>query len=287
MSGGDFLSRWSRRKRTGAPESDGAPEPAVQETQSAPAAAGLAPPAADPRADVKADDPLAQAEADDPGAHAEAYDAVLARLGLVHPDRMQAGDDFAAFLRAEVPQHLKRLALRRLWRTNPALACVDGLNDYDGDFTGTGVGEGGLRTAYTVGRGFVRALAETSEPTDAPEPAAALVFEGEATGADAPEVAVTDAPEVAVTDAPQVAVADAPEVAVADAPQVAVADAPQVAAVDAASPEGAAEAPSDAPPAGDAPSVAPEPQRFAGDGEAAAPRRRMVFRPAEDGSTKA
>ena len=140
---GDFLSRWSRRKRAEPADLD-APKPVPV---SAPA--------------------LPDEERSD--------EDVLADLGLKHPSELTAGDDFAAFLRAEVPQHLKKLALRRLWRSDPTLACLDGLNDYDGDFTGTGVGEGGLRTAYRVGRGFVSALesvAGNARPDDSgtPEP---------------------------------------------------------------------------------------------------------------------
>ncbi len=131
----DFLSRWSRRKRR--------PE-AVEEPP---------PPAAPPAAEAEGSD-----------------EEILARLGMKHPEEMDADDDFAAFLNAAVPKHLKTMALRRLWRSNPTLACLDGLNDYDTDFTGTGVPPGGLKTSYEVGRGILKRIAEVA---DAPaEPAA-------------------------------------------------------------------------------------------------------------------
>jgi hypothetical protein len=138
----DFLARWSRRKRGSEPE----PE--------TPRGVHATPgPASDMPAGTSGDTPEA----------GETEAELLARLGLRHPDEMTRGDDFAAFLRAEVPRHLRTLALRRLWRSDPAFACLDGLNDYDGDFTGGGVQAGTLRTSYEVGRGILRKVAEVAE----------------------------------------------------------------------------------------------------------------------------
>ena len=148
----DFLSRWSRRKR----DAGGISE----EAEPAPSLAEEAPPVEVPEEDEA---------------------KLLARLGLKHPDEMGPGDDFAAFLKAAVPQHLKTLALRRLWRSNPTLACLDGLNDYDGDFTGTGVPAGGLKTSYQVGRGLLRQIAEVAEDrSDAPTDGAGASASNEA-----------------------------------------------------------------------------------------------------------
>ena len=66
---------------------------------------------------------------------AEKDDAViLEQMGLPDPAAMKAGDDFTGFMSREVPEHLRRQALRTLWRSNPVLACVDGLNEYDDDY---------------------------------------------------------------------------------------------------------------------------------------------------------
>jgi len=98
--------------------------------------------------------------ADDAARHAAVEERsdedVLADLCLPDPDTLRPSDDFSAFLAREVPQRLQRRALRRLWVSNPVLACVDGLNDYDGDFTKGATGNGVIRTAYQVGRGIVR-----------------------------------------------------------------------------------------------------------------------------------
>jgi len=55
-----------------------------------------------------------------------------------------------------VPERLRRRALRQLWRLNPVLANLDGLNDYDGDFTNAATDAPGVKTAYQVGKGLLR-----------------------------------------------------------------------------------------------------------------------------------
>lgn len=147
MSGEDdgFLSRWSRRKRAAITDRDEAA--AVSEELAA---------------DVAGD----SAEADLPEAEGveELSDAeILEKFSLKDPDELGPGDDFSGFMRSAIPDHLRRRALRTLWRSNPVLANLDGLNDYDGDWTGGSVPSGQLKTAYEVGVGFVRGLAQASE----------------------------------------------------------------------------------------------------------------------------
>ncbi len=94
---------------------------------------------------------------------------ICAELGLPDPQSLGPGDDFAAFLKSEVPERLRRAALRKLWRSNPALANVDGLVEYGEDFTiSTGAGEA-LTTAYRVGKGFFDEVEEAAaEPAEEP-----------------------------------------------------------------------------------------------------------------------
>jgi hypothetical protein len=113
--------------------------------------------------------------------------AILERLGLPDPDTLKKGDDFAAFMARAVPLHLRNRALRRLWRSDPVLACVDGLNDYDDDFLTGSTGNGPIRTAYQVGKGMlahVERMAElkelagsSEEPEEEPLPEAEPVEE--------------------------------------------------------------------------------------------------------------
>ncbi len=137
MSEDDFLSRWSRRKR------------AVAEEQPDVAATPEPEPPAEPQTE-------------------EEEGALLAKLNLPVPESLQPGDDFSAFMADHVPQFLRKRALRVLWRSNPVLANLDGLNDYDEDFRSPELTQKVLATAYQVGRGFVTKTPPATEPEDVP-----------------------------------------------------------------------------------------------------------------------
>ncbi|MBR0669875.1 DUF3306 domain-containing protein [Neoroseomonas soli] len=104
MSDEGFLSRWSRRKRA-AEAGQPAPEPAVVPLSEAPAPAPAAPeePAFDP-------------------------------ASLPPVDSLTIESDFAAFLRKEVPEALKRAALRKAWALDPAIRDFVGPADYAWDY---------------------------------------------------------------------------------------------------------------------------------------------------------
>ena len=80
---------------------------------------------------------------------------ILNLLELPDPDTLRKGDNFAAFMAKAVPMHLRNRALRNLWRSDPVLACLDGLNDYDTDFLTGSTGQGVINTTYQVGRGLL------------------------------------------------------------------------------------------------------------------------------------
>ena len=145
----EFLRRWSRRKQ--AARQGVADEPVEAEEQ-----------AADEDISAATDAPDA---ADSPSTDPEALD-------LPDIDSLTAESDFKPFLKAGVPKELKNQALRKLWRVNPAFGHLDGLNDYDGDFTDSATVVKGLKTLYKVGRGF---LAEPEADPAAAETEAAKV----------------------------------------------------------------------------------------------------------------
>lgn len=124
----NLFSRWSRRKRRVAEED-----------------------LAQPPAKVGLDEPV-QEEPETPEEEA----ALLERLNLPSPESLKAGDDFSVFMKAGVPEFLRKRALRVLWRSNPVLANLDGLNDYDDDFRSPELTKKVLATAYKVGRGLLR-----------------------------------------------------------------------------------------------------------------------------------
>ncbi|MEM7222894.1 MAG: DUF3306 domain-containing protein [Pseudomonadota bacterium] len=159
---GRFLSRWARLKQE---EKDAGHEPPPPET-----------------AKEVAERPE---EIDE-----EARAKLIAELPDI--ETLEESSDFTAFLQAGVPEELRRRALRKLWRLNPVFANLDGLNDYDEDFTDAATVVQGLKTLYQVGKGMVTPEEEAAES----ELAESEVAEGE------PEE-VSPAPETAEPCAPE------------------------------------------------------------------------------------
>lgn len=118
------LSRWSRLKRQDrerpAAEAERAPGVSVVATD-------VERESGDLLADAEVSATAAAAVAPDDGA------AAVAPEDLPDIDSLDRDSDFAPFMRRGVPEHLQRLALRKLWTSDPVLANLDGLNDYDPD----------------------------------------------------------------------------------------------------------------------------------------------------------
>ncbi|SOD90905.1 DUF3306 domain-containing protein [Caenispirillum bisanense] len=155
--GGGFLSRWSRlkqeareREQEPATEPDPAPEPPAE---AEPDAADDTAPATD----------VVEGEATEP-------------LDLPDIDSLTRDSDYSVFMRAGVPADLRRQALRKLWRSDPVLANLDGLNDYDENYAAPSIVGAAVRTAYDVFKGYaprdVEAGEATAEAADSLEAAA-------------------------------------------------------------------------------------------------------------------
>ncbi|MDM7947783.1 MAG: DUF3306 domain-containing protein, partial [Oceanibaculum nanhaiense] len=112
---------------------------------------------------------------------------------------------------------LQRKALRKLWASDPVLACLDGLNDYEEDFTDAATVIEGMKSSYQVGRGFLtdaelaenhsvydasrKALIEADEKAEAEETATAETGPAEDTAEDIAEGAEPEQlPESAAED---------------------------------------------------------------------------------------
>ena len=125
---------------------------------------------------------------------AKTDEEILEELGLPDPTTLKPGDDFAAFLKDAVPDRIKKVALRKLWTSNPILANVDGLLDYGEDFTDAAVGAGVVETTYQVGKGM---LAHVQEMARQAEEAARKAVEGDEEEA---IEALDDAPEIELNE---------------------------------------------------------------------------------------
>lgn len=146
------FSRWSRRKTEARVEQ--ARDPAEVAAEQAKVEAQV----------VEAEAVKSELEVNEGLSDAE----VIEKYALPDPDALELGSDITGFLRQEVPELLRRRALRAFWKTNPVLACLDGLNDYDEDFTDAATAMKGFQTIYKVGEGLVdkskaKALAAEAE----------------------------------------------------------------------------------------------------------------------------
>jgi hypothetical protein len=102
-----FLSRWSRLKRTG------------EQADPGPAATDL------PAERVGTE---ARSEAEP----AESEGGAVAPPDLPTIESLDTSSDFSVFMQQGVPEELRKLALRKLWRISPGE--IDGLDDYDEDY---------------------------------------------------------------------------------------------------------------------------------------------------------
>jgi len=90
-------------------------------------------------------------------------------LGLPEVDSLDAGSDYTPFMSDKVSDAIRNRALRKLWRSDPVLACLDGLNDYDEDYTDAAMVVAGMKSDYVVGRGMVDYEAEEAKKRAAEE----------------------------------------------------------------------------------------------------------------------
>ncbi|MCP5365643.1 MAG: DUF3306 domain-containing protein [Hyphomicrobiales bacterium] len=76
-------------------------------------------------------------------------------VSLPDIDSLDRDSDFTVFMTETVPEELRRRALRTLWRSDPILANLDGLNDYDEDYSMVGTVRDVVRTVYEAGKGYL------------------------------------------------------------------------------------------------------------------------------------
>jgi hypothetical protein len=70
-------------------------------------------------------------------------------------EELTADSDYTVFLGKKVPEALKTAALRKLWRSDPVFANLDGLNDYCEDLNIVDTPITLAQTSYKVGKGFL------------------------------------------------------------------------------------------------------------------------------------
>ena len=116
----NLLLRWSRRKHEAQRQKEAAPAP------SEPVPPTEAQGAADTVSVAEAPPEPAPAEGT-----VEPASPAVDLVALPNIETLTYESDFTAFMREGVPEVIKQAALRKLWNSDPILANLDGLNDYD------------------------------------------------------------------------------------------------------------------------------------------------------------
>ncbi|WP_203298861.1 DUF3306 domain-containing protein [Marinobacter sediminum] len=165
------LQRWARKKAEAGKRPE-PPPPPVTETQLTPEEQELATNEALPEHEL------------------------LEKYDLPDPDNIELGTDITGFMRKEIPEFLRKRALRGLWKSNPVLAVLDGLNDYDEDYTLASTAGQTVTTLYKVGEGLVEKAKKASEVVDdqSEKQAISSMAEPDSTAAGEPES--EDSPEL-------------------------------------------------------------------------------------------
>jgi hypothetical protein len=191
---GGFLSRWSARKSQiakGEDVPDEVPAPEI------------------------ADD--AAVEDDEDAALTDAE--LLEKYDLPDPETVTEESGLERFLNGEgLPGRVRQMALRRLWRLNPLFGVIDDMVEYGEDYTDAATVIEGMKTAYTVGKGYAKEVVEPEE-AEAQEGDAeaqegdAEAQEGDAEAQEGEQDGQQDENEVAVESADQPDQANASEIA--------------------------------------------------------------------------
>ena len=136
---GGFLSRWSARKSqivNGGDVPDEVPAPEI------------------------AEDTIIEDEEDAALTDAE----LLEKYDLPDPEAVTEESGLEQFLNGKgLPGRVRQMALRRLWRLNPLFGVVDDMVEYGEDYTDAATVIEGMKTAYTVGKGYAKAVVEPEE----------------------------------------------------------------------------------------------------------------------------
>lgn len=117
-------------------------------------------------------------------------------------ETLDKDSDYSLFMRKGTPEHLKRLALRKLFLSDPSLAVLDGLNDYDEDYSMIGMVVEEVTTRFKPGKGMVDP--DEEKPQEDPKE----ITEDEALDPDKPDEALTDDSETAEAPSDEEAEAD-------------------------------------------------------------------------------
>ena len=83
-------------------------------------------------------------------------DQLLQKYGLTNPEEIEDEASLDAFMQNGLPDRLRQMALRRMWRLNPLFRFADEMVEYGEDYTDAATVIDGMTTAYQVGKGYLQ-----------------------------------------------------------------------------------------------------------------------------------
>lgn len=87
-------------------------------------------------------------------------DELLSKHDLPDPQTVNSEEGLDRFFGDAVPERLKTMAYRRLWRLNPLFRYADEMVEYGENYTDAATVMEGMQTAYQVGKGYLVKLTE-------------------------------------------------------------------------------------------------------------------------------
>jgi hypothetical protein len=94
-------------------------------------------------------------------------DELLEKFKLPNPEKIKKEKGLDIFFKKGVPDRLRQIALRRVWKLNPIIRFADAeINDYHEDFTDAATVVEGMQTAYQVGKGYLSEILESQDDED-------------------------------------------------------------------------------------------------------------------------
>ena len=168
-----FLSRWSARKAQiakGELVADEKPAPALKEVN--------------------------EGELDNDEEAKLSDQELLEKYELPDPEDLADESDLTQFLDGDLPERLRQMALRRLWRLNPLFGHVCDMVEYGEDYTDAATVMEGMQTAYQVGKGYETKATDIDEAEDNeiadPEASDSDVADNEIADSKNPDAEATD-----------------------------------------------------------------------------------------------
>ena len=148
-----FISRWSKRKSGNVSDEEN-PELKSYEIE-----------------EVKNKKKLSTKDKKDDSDYEELNDQeLLEKFKLPNPDKIKKEKGLDVFFKDGVPDRLRQIALRRVWKLNPIIRFADAeINDYHEDFTDAATVIEGMQTAYQVGKGYLTEMLENKDEESLPE----------------------------------------------------------------------------------------------------------------------